>query len=506
MKAVFWKFTFVIKLHMKKFLLLMGLVLGAAQAFSQTGYKIEFNIKTWKDTTVYLGTYYGETNILVDTAQVKAGAFVFDGKKPLPEGVYYLVLAKNRLFELMVGKNQHFALETHSTGYLKIDEYIANMKVKGDPDNQLFFENITYNIERNKEAEPIVKTLKDSTLSEAQKKVAREAFSKINEKVMTHQKELIAQNPGFMSTRLMKAFMPVQIPDPPKKANGEIDSSFQFNYYRAHFFDNFDLADEAMIHLPRPLYQEKLKEYLSKLFIPQPDTITRAINQLVPRVQTNKETYKYLIYNCIYLYQQPEIMGLDEVFVNVYDQYFATGKMDYWANAKVKQNLKEYADKIRSCMIGRVGANLIMQDQNLTPRSLYDIPAKYKILFIFNPDCGHCREETPKLLEFYTKNKAKYNLEIFAISTDTSMKKLRDFIKEFKTPWITVDGPRSYVKEHFSKLYHSDTTPTIFILDEKKIIIAKKLPVKQLDDFFMKHEKMLQMKKAQTPAKGTNGQ
>jgi hypothetical protein len=98
---------------------------------------------------------------------------------------------------------------------------------------------------------------------------------------------------------------------------------------------------------------------------------------------------------------------------------------------------------------------------------------------------------------------------VFAVSTDTSMKKLRDFIKEFKTPWITVDGPRSYVKEHFSKLYHSDTTPTIFILDDKKKIIAKKLPVKQLDDFLAKHEKFLQLKKtgdSSSGSKGTTGQ
>jgi len=98
---------------------------------------------------------------------------------------------------------------------------------------------------------------------------------------------------------------------------------------------------------------------------------------------------------------------------------------------------------------------------------------------------------------------------VFAVSTDTSMKKLRDFIKEFKTPWITVDGPRSYVKEHFSKLYHSDTTPTIFILDDKKKIIAKKLPVKQLEDFILKHEKFLQTKKSgdtSSGAKSTTGQ
>ncbi|HEV8512154.1 MAG TPA: thioredoxin-like domain-containing protein [Cyclobacteriaceae bacterium] len=477
------------------------LMICSGFAFSQSGYKINFKIKGWKDTTAYLGHFYGESTYLKDTARVsKSGEFFFDNKITLPQGVYFLVLNKNKIFDFVVGSDQFFTLETEAP------DYVTNMKVIGDEDNRLFFENIAFNIERNKEAEPFIKVLKDSTLKEDQKKEAREAFSKINDKVLAFQKEEISKYPKTMTAKMLKAAQIVSVPDPPKLPNGKIDSTFQLRYYRQHFFDNFDLSDDALIRLPQPVYQQKVKEYLEKLFIPQPDTITKAINGLAEKAKKNEETYKYLIYSCLFMYQQPEIMGLDEVFVNLYDQYFANGKMDFWVTPKIKENFKEHADKIRSCMIGHVGANLIMQDQNFQPKSMYDIKAKYTILFIFNPDCGHCREETPKLLEFYTKDKAKFNLEVYAVSTDTSMKKMRDFIKEFKTPWITVDGPRSYVKEHFSKLYHSDTTPTIFILDDKKKIIAKKLPVKQLDEFLTKHEKSLQMKKSSGGSKNTTGQ
>jgi thiol-disulfide isomerase/thioredoxin len=68
-------------------------------------------------------------------------------------------------------------------------------------------------------------------------------------------------------------------------------------------------------------------------------------------------------------------------------------------NDKIKQNLKDYAEKLRPSLVGKTGANLIMQDQNLQPRSMYDIKNKYTILWIFDPGCGHCREETPKLVE-----------------------------------------------------------------------------------------------------------
>jgi len=54
--------------------------------------------------------------------------------------------------------------------------------------------------------------------------------------------------------------------------------------------------------------------------------------------------------------------------------------------------------------------------------------------------------------------------------------------------WITVIGPRTYVG-HYQDLYDSQTTPTIYILDDKKKIIGKKLPVDKLEEFFVNYEK-----------------
>ncbi len=478
--------------------LLIILLLGVfSQSIAQSGYKIDFKIKGWEDTTVYLGHYYGEQTYVKDTARANvSGAFTFNNSTLLPQGVYFLVLGKSKIFDFVVSSNQKFSIEGNSEDFLK------TAVVKGDEDNQLFFENIHFNMERGKEADPFIKILKDSTLNEDQKKPARESFAKINDKVVSYQNDLIAKHPTTLTARLLKATQTIEAPAPPKKADGTIDSTFQLRYYREHFFDKFDLADDALLRLPRPIYQEKIKEYLNKLYAPIPDTIMMAIDKMVARAKKNPETYKYLVWNCVFMYQSPDIMGLDEVYVRLYDKYFASGEMNYWVSDKIKQNLKDYADKLRGSLVGKTGANLIMQDLTLQPHSMYDIKNKYTILWIFDPDCGHCREETPKLVDFYNKNRTKFDFEVYAVSSDTSLQKMKDFIKEMKTPWITVNGPRSYIPQHYSKLYHSDTTPAIYILDNKKKIIAKKLPVSQLEDFFTKHEKLVQVKKAGT-TKGT---
>ena len=80
-------------------------------------------------------------------------------------------------------------------------------------------------------------------------------------------------------------------------------------------------------------------------------------------------------------------------------------------------------------------------------------------------------------------------MEVYAVSADTSMQKMKNYIKEMKMPWITVNGPRSTVGS-YQKLYDAFSTPTLYILDEKKKIIAKKPPIEILEDFFNNYEKM----------------
>jgi thiol-disulfide isomerase/thioredoxin len=410
------------------------------------------------------------------------GEFTFNGKRTLAKGVYFLVLDHTRIFEFVIGDVQNFSMETST------EDYVKKMKVRNYIDNKLFFENMVFNIERHKEAEPFLEVIQDSTLAESKKKDARAAFAKVNDKVNAYQNEVIKKHPNTMTAKLFKSTKAIMVPDPPRKADGTIDSTFQLRWYREHFFDNFDLGDEALIRLPKPLYAEKVNEYLDKLFAPQKDTLVKAIDQIALKAKRNKETYKYLVTTCLIKYQTPKIMGLDEVFVGIYDRYFATGEMDFWANDKLKKNLKDYADRIRLSMLGSTAPDLIMKAPDDKLYSLYALKNKYVIVFFFNPDCSHCRQETPKLVAFIDKNKTKLDIDVFAVSTDTSMAKLKKFIKEFNTPWTTVNFYYSAVGR-YDKLYDPQTVPTFYVLDDKKKIIGKKLSIEQLEDFIGNYQK-----------------
>lgn len=481
---------------MKKFFLLIATVISiSAAAQTKPGSAIDFKVKGLKDTTAYLGYFFAEQTYIRDTAKVNAnGQFSFTGKTPLQQGSYFLVMNKSRLMDIMVGPNQHFSVETDTAG---LKRPVGNVTIKNDIDNKLYYENLANIAELTTKAAPFVKVLQDTTLKdEAKKKTAQEALRKISEEAQAYQDKIIAEHPETMTARLFKTTKTVVIPDPPTRADGSIDSLFQLKYYREHFFDNFDLSDDALIRIEQPLYKKKVNEYLDKLYAQHPDTVIKAITKIVSMAKKNPETYKFLLITLTSKYGTPEYMGMDEVFVWLYYTYYATGEMDFWANDKHKKNLKELADNYCKSLIGKTGPNMIMQDANFQPKSMYDIKTKYTIIYFFDHGCGHCRKETPVLVDFYKKNKAKFNVEVFAVDIDTSMADMRAFIKTFGTTWITVNGPRTYLKVSYRDQYDVPSFPTLYILDEKKKIIAKKPPMDKLEDFLTNYEKIQRRKAA----------
>lgn len=442
-------------------------------------YEIAFHIDGLADTTAYLGYFFGESTYVKDTAKVDAnGNFQFDGKVALDHGMYFLVLNKSRVFDFLVSDDQKFKLSTSTK------DYMANLKIEGDIENQLFFEDIFFNQKSNKEAEPHVAVIRDSTSSPKQIGEARKALDELNDRVMAHQDEIIAKHPGSLISKIFLANRRIDIPPAPE---GSDPKEFGYWYMRNHFWDNFDLGDPSLLRVGRGIYKEKVEDYLDRLLLQQADTITAEINKMAEIAKKTTDTYKYLVWTATLKYQNPEIMGLDEVFVNLYDTYFASGEMDFWANEQLKKNLKDRADLLRLSLIGNTAPNMVMMDINKQMKSMYSIKNKYTILYFFDPDCGHCKKETPILNKFY--NSTQFDIEVFAVSADTSMVKMEKYIKDMDLNWITVNGPRTATGSYHNS-YDATTTPTLYLLDDKKKIIAKKIPATRLEDFLTQYERI----------------
>jgi thiol-disulfide isomerase/thioredoxin len=128
-------------------------------------------------------------------------------------------------------------------------------------------------------------------------------------------------------------------------------------------------------------------------------------------------------------------------------------------------------------------------------RSLHNMANKYTVIFFFDPDCGHCKKETPKLVEF--KSKTSYDVGVYAVAADSSMKNIRNYVKEMKMDkFVTVSYYYSSVG-HYRELYDAETTPTYYILDREKKIIGRKIPsAEEIGPFIERYEKFQKSKAA----------
>jgi thiol-disulfide isomerase/thioredoxin len=132
-----------------------------------------------------------------------------------------------------------------------------------------------------------------------------------------------------------------------------------------------------------------------------------------------------------------------------------------------------------------------MLDTAMRPVSLYSVRADYTILFFWDTDCGFCKRETPKLKKFYEDQKDSLNIEVFGICADTSMKVMKNYIKEKELDWINVNGPRS-LTGNYHDAYDVHSTPVMYVLDKEKNIVAKRILTDQIVEFIPRHRRQQQ--------------
>ena len=446
------------------------------------GYKIDFTVEGLQDVTVQLGFYYQGNTYVKDSVVVSpSGLFSFAGEKSLEPGFYFLLLDKALLFEFIVGGDQHFSVSTSK------DDYMGNLAFAGSEENDLFAESLKKNAAMHRAMQPYLEVVKDTTSDKKQREEAAEHARKIQEELVAYRAEMVAADEDRLLAKMIKANMEATVP---KEVSSE-GAERHYVYLKEHYFDNFPLSDEQLLRLPKDYFKEKVTYYLDSLTPPEGDEVIAAIEHLATLTDGNEKTYQYLIWLCTRKYQKPAIMGLDKVLVHLYDAHYAAGKMDGWANEKLKKNLKEYVDKLRLSLIGNTAPEIILKDINEQAVSLYALREKYRVIYFFDPDCGACKVETPKLMELM-KN-TQHDMSLYAVALDKDLEKIRTYVEQMQ-----LNSPRTHVvtayesyKGNVYELYDAFSTPTTYIIDRDNTIIAKKIPADQVEKFLTGYEEVL---------------
>lgn len=448
-------------------------ILGSISLMAE-GYIVKFRVKGVKDTTCMIANYYGNGTYVKDTLKVDgSGRFVFKAPETLPRGMYIVVLTDKNYFEFIVNNDKKFSMETDKS------DLQGKMSILNSPENRLFYDYLAFNKNKYEEVKIIQDKEKGLEGKNDSLLLLDQKINEINKEIIAYKLKLAEENPDSFIALLINAMREPDIPEIPTLPNGRKDSVFVYRYVKQHFWDGTDFTDDRLLRTP--VFYNKLKKYYDQVLVQTPDTIIKETDFLINKSRPNHEMFKYMVWFTTNHYENSEIMGFDRIFVHVIDTYYITGQAD-WVNKTVLESIIKKAMKLKPLLIGEKAPNMIMMDTNGQLISMHSIQARILILLFWDPDCGHCEQEIPKLKEFYEMNKEKYGLEVFAVCSDSSMAKWKKGITKKSTPWINVDGPRTLTGNYHDQ-YDITTTPIIYLLNERKEIIAKQLRTEQIGQF-----------------------
>jgi thiol-disulfide isomerase/thioredoxin len=466
-------------------------LLGMAQAKNTTntpstirmGHSIHITMKPYQNTKIFIGTNYGKNKTLADSCLLnEKGEGVFESKQKLTPGIYFIVSPKySILFDFLIDEEQHFKIMADTTA---LDKVI----ITGSPDNTLFQDyskNINALFVQLNNLQNQFKAAKNA----ADSAIFKAAYLGKDKEIKDMRNGFIAAHPKSMMCFLLNVMQRPEAPPVPV-IKGKADSLYPYYYVKNHFWDQVVFNDNRLIRTP--FFEDKLDEYFKNYVSREPDSIIEEVQYILTVAKTGKEIYPFLLFKFTNKYISPEFMGQEKVFLHLYQNFFAKGDT-ILLNEASKKSITERAYSMMANQLGLAAPSLILTTLEKKRVSLYEIKSPYTFIAFWDPTCSHCKVEIPRLDSFY---KASWkNFQVKVLSVNINFKELaawKTFINEKQLEdWIHVYQPEEDLNKEIKaglpttirQLYDVYKTPTFYLLDSNKKIIAKNLSLEQFNDF-----------------------
>jgi thiol-disulfide isomerase/thioredoxin len=450
-----------------------------AQAASN-GYDITATTN-YKNVKIYLGSYYGKRKILVDSAIANTkGIAIFKGDKKLQQGIYFLVSPeKVILFELLMDSAQHFSVFSDSTKP-------GDITFKGSPDNDIFSGYTVFLSKISPELNALQEQLKTAKSPADSSAIQKEIAKKATE-LTSYRNNVMVNQPNSMLAALLQVAKIPDRPQPKVLSDGKIDSLYPFFYVKDHYWDNVDFNNDMLLHTP--FFEPKLDDYFKYYVSPDPDSITNEVNYMLLASRGADDLHRFLLGKFTDKYINPEYMGQDKVFLFLFENFFAKGDTT-WLTEKQRKYIFDRAYSLMANQLNEQAAPLDLTDTSGSAVSLYEIKAPLVLVAFWDPHCSHCQLQIPRLDSFYEAKWKGEGVKILAVCVnDYVVDDWKKFIVEHKlNGWYhgyETKERRTQLEASnqadYRQLYDISQTPTYYLLDDKKRIIAKGLSIEQYD-------------------------
>jgi peroxiredoxin len=444
---------------MKGVAFIFGFLLGTIPFLPGQSWLIQGNIENAEEGPVLLASFYGDRFRVLDSMDTESGFFYFILPEDTPPGIFRIIYAdrvdsirtQNRFVEFI------FNMEN-------LEIFVASSERGPVPYFENSMENLVYSefmeFELDYEAQLMSVYGQHYPIEGGVDAAAVATYAEIQKWRITYMDSITHLYPDLYAVRIMNAFRVPMIP-------GEIAHQERIDTLKKCFFDQAPI-DEPML-LYAPVYTFKLIDYLSLYKV---DTLTKnqqeeafmeAVDWIMLNVSREEELRGFVVK---FLLEGFELLQMERVQMHLADHY-----LDEACESDIVELVLSRMEGYKKMTPGQQAPEFIIRDVEGKDHQLSELGHKYVLVLFWSSTCEGCRELLPELHDWYlTEN--TYDLEVVAISIDTSVANFEYLYKQLKPSWITSHEPLGWYGK-VSSDYQVYATPSLFLLDSERTILAR---------------------------------
>ena len=448
----------VISYNMRRVAFIIGFLLGALHILHGQSWLIQGTIENAEEGPILLASYYGDRFRVFDSIDTRSGFFYFMLSDDTPPGIFRIIYAdrvdsvrnQNRFVEFIFNREniEIFVASTDRGPVLYFENSIENLVYKGFMEFELYYEAKLMSVYG--QLYPIREGADDAVLH----------YNAIQRERESYMDSITQLYPDLYAVRIMNAFRAPIIP-------GEISHRQRIDTLKVCFFDQAPMDDPMLLYAP--VYTFKLIDYLSLYRV---DTLTKnqqevafmeAVDWIMLNVSREGELRTFVVE---FLLEGFDLLKMERVQMHLADHY-----LDENCESDIVELVLSRMGGYKKMTPGQLAPDFILRDVEGRNFQLSEPGHTYVLVLFWSSTCEACRELLPELHDWYlTEN--NYDLEVVAISIDTSVANFEYLYKQIGPAWITAHDPLGWHGK-LSSDYHVYATPSLFLLDRERTILAR---------------------------------
>jgi len=428
---------------------------------------IQGNIENAEAGHVRLASYYGDRFTVIDSMETSTGFFYFVLPEDAGPGIYRLIFAERRGEVLRQNSMAEFIYNKENLEiYVTSSEGGPVPYFENSEENQVYREFMDFELAYEAELMDLYGKLSALAEQTEDQGLAVARYNELQKNRTPFMDSLTRVYPDLYAVKIMNAFRSPYVP-------GEMTHIERIDTLKQSFFDHAAIDDPSL--LAAPVYTYKLIDYLSlykDLSLTREEqeiSFMEAVDLIMANVSGDSEIRSFVVE---FLLEGFEMLNMEQVLMHLADNY-----LDEACESDVVELVLSRMEGYKKMAAGEQAPDFVLRDVDGKVHQLAHMDHDWILVVFWSSTCEACRKLMPALDAWYRSEK-DLDLEVVAISIDTSASNFEYLHQQIDPQWISFHDPLGWHGKVPSD-YMVYATPSLFLLDRQRNILSKPTSFRQ---------------------------